>query len=183
MKTTPVTRDDLTRSVIAVPPLCRNADERYSLNADENRKLIQHLEGGGVSTLLYGGNANLYNIAVSEYEELLELLEGSVAEDTWVVPSVGPMFGTIMDQAAILKRHAFPTAMILPTLFPATASGVQVAVREFVRGRGSRPSSTSRTRTTSHPKRQQSSSMRGLSHGLSMRSSRRTRRSMITSSG
>jgi len=132
MKTTPVTRDDLTRSVIAVPPLCRNADERYSLNADENRKLIQHLEGGGISTLLYGGNANLYHIAVSEYEELLELLAASVAEDTWVIPSVGPMFGTIMDQAAILKRHAFPTAMILPTLFPATASGVQVAVREFV---------------------------------------------------
>ncbi|MGI9243987.1 MAG: dihydrodipicolinate synthase family protein, partial [Verrucomicrobiales bacterium] len=132
MKTTPITRDDLTRSVIAVPPLCRNADDGYSLNTDENRKLIRHLEGGGISTLLYGGNANLYNIAVSEYGELLDLLAASVAADTWVIPSVGPMYGTIMDQAEILKRHAFPTAMILPTLFPATAAGVQLAVRRFV---------------------------------------------------
>ena len=136
MKTTPVTRDDLTRSVIAVPPLCRNADARYSLNAEENRKLIQHLEGGGISTLLYGGNANLYHIAVSEYAALLDLLEGAVAEDTWVVPSVGPMFGTIMDQAAILRGRGFPTAMILPTLFPATASGVQTAVRQFAAAAG-----------------------------------------------
>ncbi len=136
MKTTPVTKDDLTRSVIAVPPLCRNADGRFLLNADENRKLVRHLEGGGISTLLYGGNANLYNIAVSEYDALLGMLETTVAEDTWVVPSVGPMFGTIMDQAAILKRHAFPTAMILPALFPATACGVQTAVRKFVEAAG-----------------------------------------------
>lgn len=136
MKTSPVTKDDLTRSVIAVPPLCRNADDAFSLNTEENRKLIQHLEAGGVSTLLYGGNANLYNIAVSEYDELLNMLEGSVADDTWVIPSVGPMFGTIMDQAAILKRHSFPTAMILPTLFPATSAGVQIAVRKFVETSG-----------------------------------------------
>ena len=136
MKTTPVTKEDLTRSVIAVPPLCRNADDNFSLNPDENRKLIQHLEGGGISTLLYGGNANLYNIAVSEYDALLGMLESTVAEDTWVVPSVGPMFGTIMDQAEILKRHSFPTAMILPTLFPATATGVQTAVRKFAETAG-----------------------------------------------
>ncbi|MFT5409595.1 MAG: dihydrodipicolinate synthase/N-acetylneuraminate lyase [Verrucomicrobiales bacterium] len=132
MKTTPVTRADLTRSVIAVPPLCRRADDSFSIDATENRKLIEHLEGGGVSTLLYGGNANLYHIAVSEYDELLNLLQETVADDTWVIPSVGPMFGTILDQAAILKQHDFPTAMVLPTLFPATVSGIQTAVRKFV---------------------------------------------------
>jgi dihydrodipicolinate synthase/N-acetylneuraminate lyase len=136
MKTTAVTKDDLTRSVIAVPPLCRNADDTFSLNADENRKLIAHLEGGGISTLLYGGNANLYNIAVSEYDQLLGMLSESVAEDTWVIPSVGPMYGTIVDQAAILKGHEFPTAMVLPTLFPATAAGIQTAVRKFVETSG-----------------------------------------------
>ena len=130
-KTTPVTNDDLTRSVIAVPPLCRNGDAQFSLNATENQKLIRHLEGGGISTLLYGGNANLYNIAVSEYDGLLEMLQDAVAEDTWVIPSVGPMFGTILDQARILREHEFPTAMVLPTLFPATTSGVQEAVRRF----------------------------------------------------
>ena len=136
MKTTPITREDLTRSVIAVPPLCRNPDSDFSLNPEENRRLIQHLEGGGISTLLYGGNANLYHIAVSEYDALLGMLEGSVADDTWVVPSAGPMFGTLMDQAEILRQHRFPTAMILPTLFPATAAGVQAAVRKFTEAAG-----------------------------------------------
>lgn len=131
MKTTPVANADLTRSVIAVPPLCRHADDSFSLNAEENRKLVQHLEGGGISTLLYGGNANLYHIAVSEYDALLGMLQETVAENTWVIPSVGPMYGTILDQAAILKNHAFPTAMVLPTLFPATAAGIQTAVRKF----------------------------------------------------
>ena len=132
MKTSAITRDDLVRSVVAVPPLCRKADAAYTLDSGENGRLIKHLEAGGISTLLYGGNANLYNIAVSEYDELLGMLTGLAADDTWVIPSVGPFYGNIIDQAAILKRHAFPTAMILPTLFPATHSGVQAAVRRFV---------------------------------------------------
>jgi len=64
MKTTPITSADLARSVIVVPPLCR--DEKLELADAENVRLIRHLEGGGVRILLYGGNANLYNIAVSE---------------------------------------------------------------------------------------------------------------------
>jgi len=136
MKTTPISNADLTRSVIAVPPLCRRADASFSLDVEENRKLIRHLEGGGISTLLYGGNANLYHIAVSEYDALLGILQETAADDTWVIPSAGPMFGTLMDQAAILKGHAFPTAMILPTLFPATAAGVQLAVRKFAAAAG-----------------------------------------------
>lgn len=132
MKTSAVTRDDLTRSVIAVPPLCRKADTDFTLDREENQRLIRHLEGGGISTLLYGGNANLYNIAVSEYDALLGMLSELAADETWIIPSVGPFYGNIIDQAAILKEHAFPTAMILPTLFPATNTGVQAAVRRFV---------------------------------------------------
>ncbi len=130
MKTTPITCADLGRSVIAVPPLCRKAD--WSLADEENRKLIQHMEAGGVSTLLYGGNANLYNIALSEYPALLDFLAEAVAADTLVIPSVGPMYGNIIDQAAILKEREFPAAMILPTMFPATHAGVQLSVRHFV---------------------------------------------------
>lgn len=130
MKTTPVTPTDLQRSVLAVPPLCR--DSNLAIDAEQNALLVRHLEAGGVRTLLYGGNANLYNIAVSEYPRLLELLEGIVAEDTWIIPSVGPFFGTILDQAACLADRTFPTAMILPTLFPASDQGIQVAVRRFV---------------------------------------------------
>lgn len=134
MKTTPLTPADLRRSVISVPPLCRKAD--LTLADDENTRLIRHLEAGGVTSFLYGGNANLYNIAVSEYASLLEYLAGAVSADSIVVPSVGPFYGNIIDQAAILKEHKFPTAMILPTLFPSKPAGVQIAVRHFVERSG-----------------------------------------------
>ncbi len=134
MKKNPITSADLAGSVIAVPPLCRDAN--LKLADAENLKLIRHLEGGGVRTLLYGGNANLYNIAVSEYPALLDFFAGAVSEKTLVVPSVGPFYGNIIDQAAILKEREFPAAMILPTLFPATTSGVQTAVRHFVERSG-----------------------------------------------
>src|SRR5437867_8339109 len=96
------TAADLHASVIAVPPLCRNADLRP--NAGENAKLIRHIEAGGVSTLLYGGNANFYNIAPGEYEGILDQLEAAAAANTLIVPSVGPYFGTALEQAAILAR-------------------------------------------------------------------------------
>lgn len=135
MKTTPVTTADLRSSVIAVPPLCRNAD--LSLNRAENGRLIRHLHQGGIRTLLYGGNANLYNLALSEFDSLLGMLtELCPEEDLWVVPSVGPMYGTAMDQAAILRNHRFPTAMLLPTLFPSKPAGVATAVRHFVERSG-----------------------------------------------
>lgn len=134
MKTSPITADDLRGSVIAVPPLCRKAD--LTLNDTENSRLIRHLETGGVTTLLYGGNANLYNIAVSEYPALLEFLAATAEPDTLVVPSVGPYYGNIIDQADILKQFRFPTAMLLPTLFPSKPAGVQIAVRHFVERSG-----------------------------------------------
>lgn len=134
MKTTPITPADLRQSVVAVPPLCRNTD--LTLADEENTRLIRHLEAGGVRTLLYGGNANLYNIAVSEYPKLLEYLASAAGADTLVVPSVGPFYGSIIDQAEILKQFRFPTAMILPTLFPAKPAGVATAVRHFVERSG-----------------------------------------------
>ncbi|MES2507464.1 MAG: dihydrodipicolinate synthase family protein [Verrucomicrobiota bacterium] len=134
MKTTPVTPADLRSSVIAVPPLCRNAD--LSLSREENKKLIDHMHAGGIRTLLYGGNANLYNIALSEYDALLTLLTDLAPDDLWMVPSIGPMYGTAMDQAAILKDHKFPTAMLLPTLFPSKPAGVATAIRHLVEKAG-----------------------------------------------
>ena len=134
MQTTAITPADLRRSVIAVPPLCRKAD--LSLADEANTRLIRHLESGGVSTLLYGGNANLYNIAVSEYAQLLAYLAGAVADSTLVVPAVGPLYGTMMDQAVVLRDFAFPTAMVLPTLFPSKPEGVATGVRHFVEKAG-----------------------------------------------
>ena len=130
MNTDTITPETLGSSVISVPPLARNAD--FSLNRDENAKLVSHLADGGVTTVLYGGNAILYHVALSEYAELLELLQDISRGDTLVIPSVGPAYGTMMDQAAVLREFSFPTAMILPTRDVVTSLGVQMAVRRFV---------------------------------------------------
>jgi dihydrodipicolinate synthase/N-acetylneuraminate lyase len=129
MKTSPVTHADLTRSVLAVPPLARHAD--LSLNKEANKTLIEHLESGGVSTLLYGGNANLYNIDVSEYAALLDFLEESAGPDTWLIPSVGPDYGKMMAQARVLRDRKFPTSMVLPLKFPVTSEGAVDGIRRF----------------------------------------------------
>jgi dihydrodipicolinate synthase/N-acetylneuraminate lyase len=129
MKTTPVTVEDLRRSVIAVPPLARNAD--LSLNPQANAALLRHLELGGVRSVMYGGNANFYNVAVSEYARLVDFLAEQAGPDTWVLPSAGPDYGKLMDQAAILKSRAFPTAMLLPMSFPFTDAGLADGVRRF----------------------------------------------------
>ena len=134
MQTTPITRDDLARSVVSVPPLARNDD--LSLNAEENQKLIGHLEGGGVSTLLCGGNALLYHVAPSQYADLLGQLEAWAAEDTLVIPSVGSSYGMMMDQAKVLCNTAYPTAMVLPQPNVVTYEGVERAIGDFVQAVG-----------------------------------------------
>ena len=121
-----LTPADLRASIISVPPLCRDADLKSV--PSENAKLIRHIEAGGVSTLLYGGNANFYNIALSEYEAVLDDIAAAAAPETLIVPSVGPYFGMAMDQAAILARKKFPTAMLLPTVAVSTPDGVRAAV-------------------------------------------------------
>lgn len=130
MRISPVTPDDFSASVIAVPPLARNADLR--INANQNIRLIEHLARGGVSTLLYGGNANLYHMQPSEYPSFLEMLCEVAPEDARVIPSVGPAYGTMMDQARVLRQFEFPTAMVLPQTGMTTPGGVETGVRRFV---------------------------------------------------
>jgi dihydrodipicolinate synthase/N-acetylneuraminate lyase len=127
---TSLTAERLTSSVLAVPPLCRNAD--YTLSEAENAKLIRHLEAGGIRTLLYGGNANFYHVPLAEYDQLLGMLARLAGPDTLVIPSVGPMFGTMMDQAKIVRKHNFPTLMVLPIVGPTTSRGVEEGIRRFV---------------------------------------------------
>jgi dihydrodipicolinate synthase/N-acetylneuraminate lyase len=129
MKTTPVTPADLSRSVVAVPPFARNAD--LTPNWKANAALIAHLQDGGVRSLMYGGNANFYHLAPSEYPAVLDFLAEAAGADTWVLPSAGPDYGKLVDQAAILKGRAFPTAMLLPMTFPFTDEGLAVAIRRF----------------------------------------------------
>jgi dihydrodipicolinate synthase/N-acetylneuraminate lyase len=129
MKTDAVTFADLGASVLAVPPLARKAD--LTVNKDANSALIKHIEAGGVSTLLYGGNANFYNIGLYEYAAIVDELAELAAPKTWVIPSVGPDFGKMLDQAALLKARKFPTAMALPMTFPMTPAGSVTGLRKF----------------------------------------------------
>jgi dihydrodipicolinate synthase/N-acetylneuraminate lyase len=134
METSPISPQRLASSVIAVPPLARNEDG--SLNSKENSRIIRHIESGGVSTLLYGGNANLYHSRPSEYEELLSFLAETAATGTLVIPSAGPAYGTMMDQAAILAQTDFPTSMVLPQVAMSTHTGIATAIRHFVEATG-----------------------------------------------
>jgi dihydrodipicolinate synthase/N-acetylneuraminate lyase len=115
--------------VIAVPPLARKPD--LSLSEDANRALIRHIESGGVRSLMYGGNANFSNVPVSEYARTLDFLEAAVAKDTWLLPSAGPDYGKLVDQAAMLRSRRFPTAMVLPAQPPSNDAGVARAIGRF----------------------------------------------------
>lgn len=125
-----ISKETISRSVIAVPPLARHAD--LTLNHEANRSIVDYLKAGRVKTLLYGGNANFYHIRPSEYADILTMLQTFADDDTWVIPSVGPAYGTMMDQAAVVRDFDFPTVMILPHRELATSNGIAVAVRQFV---------------------------------------------------
>ena len=130
MLTFDVTPDLLAASVIAVPPLARNSHSRISVA--ENTKIIRAIEAGGVTTLLYGGNAVFYHMRLTEYADVLSILSDAAAPNTWIVPSVGPTYGIMMDQAEILKDYDFPTVMILPQKEIADEAGIATGVRHFV---------------------------------------------------
>ena len=126
--------EQLNATVIAVPPLARDSD--LKIDREENAKIIRHIEAGGVSTLLYGGNANFYHIAPSEYADALEIIATESAENTLVVPSVGPTYGTMMDQAKVLQDFDFPSVMVLPMQGLTTDAGVAAGFRKFVEALG-----------------------------------------------
>ena len=134
MNTNAITPGMLASSVIAVPPLARDAE--LKICAKENAKIIRHLEDGGIRTLLYGGNAVFYHIALAEYADTLAMLRDNAGAETTVIPSIGPAFGMSMDQAAVLRDFDFPTAMVLPARDIATPEGVATGIRKFAEAYG-----------------------------------------------
>lgn len=100
----------------------RHADGR--INADANGRLLAHLRAGSVTTFMYGGNANFYNLGVAELATVLDTLTPLLAQDDWLIPSVGADYGKAAEQIALLRERAFPTAMVLPLRFPASPAGV-----------------------------------------------------------
>jgi dihydrodipicolinate synthase/N-acetylneuraminate lyase len=116
--------------VYAVPPLPRHTDGKRRLNIDAAEAIAKHVEAGGVTRYLYGGNAFLYHITLDEYETLLGWLAGFAAP-RWAIPSVGPSFGRAIDQAKLLRRHSFRCVMMLPCGDPRDASGMEAGLREI----------------------------------------------------
>lgn len=121
MKTSAVTSADLRASVIAVPPMPRHADGAVSIEG--NRRVLDHLRAGHVTTFMYGGNANFYNLGVGELGRVLDAITPLLAPRDWLVPSVGADYGKAAEQIDLLRERDFPTAMVLPLRFPATPAG------------------------------------------------------------
>lgn len=131
---TEISLSDLAASVISVPPFAVHAD--YSINVEANAALIQHIEEGGVSTLLYGGNANVQNWPVSAYAEWMDALENTAAAGSLLIPSVGPDWGKMTDHAKILASRRYPAAMLLPMSGPKSEEGLALGIRDFVQKSG-----------------------------------------------
>ena len=129
MLTTPLTPDHFTRSVMAVPPLARRPDG--TLAEEANGLIVRHLEAGGVTLLLYGGNANFYHLPLAEYDAALSMLARLAGPESLVVPSAGPTYGLLMEQARTIRRHSFPTVMVLPQQGITTSVGVANGIRAF----------------------------------------------------
>jgi dihydrodipicolinate synthase/N-acetylneuraminate lyase len=121
--------------VYAVPPLPRKTDARRSLNFDAAECVARHIEAGGVTRFLYGGNAFLYHVSLAEFEQLLDWLSG-FPSTRWAIPSIGPSFGRAIDQTALLKRYSFRTAMMLPCGDPRDAAGLEAGIREIASAAG-----------------------------------------------
>ena len=93
---------------------------------------------GGISRFIYGGNAFLYHLTLAEYEQLLEWLSTIRQDGLWFIPSAGPSYGRLMDQAPLLRRHAVPCVMALPCGDPRDAAGLEQGLREFADAAGAR---------------------------------------------
>ena len=144
-------RDTLTLEdlwgVYSVPPMPRKANGRRSLDLDAAERVARHIADGGITRYLYGGNAFLYHISLAEYETLLDWLADFPAP-RWAIPSLGPSFGRAIDQACLLRRHAFPTAMVLPCGDPRDPRGTEAGMREIADAAGDRKSTRL---NSSHP--------------------------------
>lgn len=123
MAKTSINVQDLV-GVFAVPPLPRRTGTRRTIDFDAAEAVASHIQDGGITRYLYGGNAFLYHITLDEYETLLGWLDG-FEESRWPIPSVGPSFGRAIDQAKLLKRYAFRTVMVLPCNDPRDARGME----------------------------------------------------------
>src|SRR5207247_11475510 len=111
MKTNSISSEDL-RGVFAVPPLARRRDPARSLDLAQNDLIVRHIISGGITRLIYGGNAFLYHTTLAEFEELLEWLAG-FSDQLWAIPSSEPSDGHSTAQTQLLRQFQFPSVTVL----------------------------------------------------------------------
>jgi len=116
--------------VFAVPPLPRRNDPQRTLNLEAAECVAQHIEAGGITRFLYGGNAFLYHATLDEFETLIDWLSG-FPPGRWAIPSIGPSFGRALEQARLLRTRAFRSVMMLPCNDPRDARGLEAGLREI----------------------------------------------------
>ena len=121
--------DTTLHGVFSVPPLARRNDPPRSIDFEQNELVVKHITAGGITRFIYGGNAFIYHVTLREFDELLEWL--SSANHLWMIPSVGPSFGRSLEQATLLRKHGFQTAMVLPCGDPRDAEGLERGYREI----------------------------------------------------
>jgi dihydrodipicolinate synthase/N-acetylneuraminate lyase len=117
--------------VFAIPPLARKAGTARAIDFEENSRIVRSIAKGGITRFIYGGNAFLYHLTLAEYEQLLEWQTGLQRDNLWIIPSAGPSYGRLMDQATLLRRFAPACVMTLPCADPRDAAGLERGLREF----------------------------------------------------
>jgi dihydrodipicolinate synthase/N-acetylneuraminate lyase len=117
--------------VFAVPPLARAPGKARAIDFEENARIVRYIAKGGISRIIYGGNAFLYHLTLDEYEQLLAWQADIKEDGLWFIPSAGPSYGRLMDQAKLLRRFAIPCVMTLPCGDPRDAAGLARGLREF----------------------------------------------------
>lgn len=118
-----------SNTIVPVPPLARREDGEIS--PENNRAIMAHLEQGGVTTYLIGGNALVHHWPMSKYAEWWDGLVEVAPEQSTLVPSVGPDAGKLHDQAKILATRRVPMAMLLPVAGPFNPEGLSETMRAF----------------------------------------------------
>ena len=121
--------------VFAVPPLPRKNAPGRAIDFDEAERVARHVESGGITRFLYGGNAFLYHASLAEFETLAGWLAGFPSSRV-PIPSLGPSFGHALDQAKIARRHRFSSVMMLPCGDPRDARGLEAGYREIADAAG-----------------------------------------------
>jgi dihydrodipicolinate synthase/N-acetylneuraminate lyase len=124
--------------VFAVPPLARAPGKARAIDFEESSRILRYIARGGISRFIYGGNAFLYHLTLDEYEQLLAWQAGIKEDGLWIIPSAGPSYGRLMDQAKLLRRFAVPCVMTLPCGDPRDAAGLEQGLREFAQTAGTR---------------------------------------------